>query len=392
MTERIYYHDAQAVRFSASVVAVENHGLHVVLDRTAFYPTSGGQPHDTGQLHGIRVIDVIDDEQRIVHVCADAVPFAVGDTVDGQIDWARRFHHMQQHSGQHLLSALLADAYGWPTVSVHFGDESNTVDVAAAAIDPAMVEEIESRVNLLAVENHEIRVSFEDAATAEGLRKASDREGMLRIVTIDGVDKSACGGTHVSHTGAIGAILLRRVEKTKGNTRLEFICGQRALARARRDAMLLTTTARLFTAAPDDVPALVEVQQRRVSDLERERKGLLADLAGFRARDYWERAAVGESGVRRIVLAPFDGPVKDAEPMVQALLAMGPCTVLVLSPSAQSVMLGASDGSGVDAGQTLRPALQAVGGRGGGSPRLAQGSVPDTFQLDAVARALGFSA
>ncbi len=394
MTDRLYYTDSRLAEFTASVVAVEAEGKHVVLDRTAFYPTSGGQPFDTGVLErngiSVGVHDVIDEEHRIVHVCDRAAPWQVGDEVSGRIDWARRYDHMQQHTGQHLLSALLADAYGWPTVSVHFGDETNTVDVAAPAVSLAQLTEIERRANALAVEDLPVHVSFEEAHTATGLRKASDREGVLRVVTIEGIDRSACGGTHVHRTGEIGALLLRRVEKTKGNTRLEFVCGHRAVARARADYLLLGTAARAFTAAPDDLPQLIEAQQQKLSELERERKRLNGELAQFQASRLWDEATVGADGVRRIALPPHGGPVKELEALVQALVTNGACVVLALSPGSGGVLLGAGEGSGVDAGQSLRAALGTVGGKGGGSPKLAQGSVPDPQRLSAVAHALGF--
>ncbi len=391
MTERLYYTDAHCIAFSATVIAVEAEGRHLVLDRTAFYPTSGGQPFDTGRLGDAAIVDVIDEEHRIVHVCAEPSSLTVGASVEGWVDWERRFDHMQQHSGQHLLSALLADAYGWPTVSVHFGAETNTVDVAAASIAPHTVVEIEERVNRLAAENRPITVSFEEAALATGLRKASDRDGVLRIVSIEGLDRSACGGTHVAHTGAIGSMLLRRVEKTKGNTRLEFVCGLRAVAVARADAAVLTAAARLFTAAPHDVPSLVEAQQQRVAELERDRKRMAGELARYEAAARFAATVPDAVGVRRIRLDDLQGPVRDAEVLVQALVAMGPCVVLAVSPSTKGLMLGAAESSGADAGQLLKAALQSVGGRGGGSPRLAQGSVPDAGQLEGMATALGFS-
>jgi alanyl-tRNA synthetase len=391
MTDRLYYTDARVTRFSATIRALEHDGRHVILDRTAFYPTSGGQPHDLGSLGPVPVVDVIDEESRIVHVCADAMPMAVGDMLEGAVDWDRRYDHMQQHTGQHLLSALLHDEFGWPTVSVHFGDEMNTVDVATEQIDASTVEEIERLVNQLAADSSEVSVSFEDAAYAEGLRKASDREGVLRIVTIDGVDRSACGGTHVRNTGEIGAILLRRVERTKGNTRLEFVCGLRAVALARRDALLLAASARQFSAAVSELPALIEAQQRRVGELERDRKRLSTDLARFEAQAAWDRSTTDAEGVKRIILEPIDGPVRTAEPMVQALVGMGRCLVLAVSPATGGVMLGAADGAGVDAGATLRATLTALGGKGGGSPRFAQGSAPGNLKSDAIARALGWN-
>lgn len=388
VTHRLYYTAQRLTEFSATIVALEHDGTHVVLDRTAFYPTSGGQPHDIGVLGAVPVTDVIDEDDHVVHVCATPLTHGIGDTINGTVNWHRRYDYMQQHTGQHLLSAHLADQYNWPTVSVHFGDTSSTVDVAASDIPPNVVEAIEREVNQLATENRAVTVAFENADTAVGLRKASDRGGELRIVTIDGIDRSACGGTHVNHTGEIGAILLRRAERTKGHVRLEFICGARAVTRARTDAQLLGATARMFTAAPESVPALVEAQQQRVVELERDRKRLKGELAAYHAQALWDAAAPDDAGVRRIRLPEYATPVKDADAMVQALLAIGPCVVLALSPSTGGVLLGASDGSGVNAGAVLKAFLQNVGGRGGGSPRVAQGNIPGAFDVEATVHAV----
>lgn len=390
-TVRLYYDDATLARFSATVTGIGGDGRVVYLDRTAFYPTSGGQPHDLGSLADVALVDVVDEEARIAHHLAEPLGLPVGAMVVGQVDLRRRVDHMQQHTAQHLLSALLTDEYGWETVSVHFGDDASTVDVACSeGIEAAVLEGIERRANVLAMENRAVTVSYEDAATVEGLRKASDRTGTLRIVTIDGLDKSACGGTHVSRTAEIGSILLRRSERTRGHTRLEFIAGHRAVQRARADAELLARTARPLSAAPADLPSLVEQQQTRLAELERERKRLTGELAQYEAQALWAQAPAGAEGVRR-VHATRSGPVKDAEPLVQQLLARGACVVLVTSDTTGGVLLGASADSGVDAGQTLRAALQAAGGRGGGSPRVAQGTVPAPGALPALVAALGFA-
>ncbi|MCC6243639.1 MAG: alanyl-tRNA editing protein [Gemmatimonadaceae bacterium] len=390
MTERLYYTDALRTHFTGTVVAVEHQGHHVVLDQTAFYPTSGGQPFDTGRLATSPVVDVIDEDTRIVHMCAEPTTLRVGDLVDGEIDWVRRFDHMQQHTGQHLLSAILADQYGWPTVSVHFGAVTNTVDVAAEQVPAELLVEIEAKVNDAVYASHSVSVSFEDAAQAVGLRKASDRSGTLRVVTIDGLDRSACGGTHVSNTGAIGSVLLRRVERTKGHTRIEFVCGRRAVAIARADAGLLAQSARLFTAAADELPSLIASQQARVAELEKERKQLSTELAAHRAASIWQATAPSPDGVRRCDLGEVGGTVRDAEPLALALLELGRCMVLATSALSKSVLFAAAPASGSDAGALLRVALQQVGGRGGGSPRVAQGSVPEASLLGVVAGQLGF--
>lgn len=384
MTDRLYYTDAYLPTFTARITAIEPETRRVYLDRSAFYPTSGGQPHDIGRLGEAPVIDVVDEDSRVAHVVESVDTLAVGVAIEGQVEWSRRFDFMQQHTGQHLLSALCADGYGWPTTSVHFGDDYCTVDIAAAQVGMDTVREIERRANAAITTNIEVLVSFEDASAATGLRKPSDRAGALRIVTIAGIDRSACGGTHVRRTGEIGSMLLRRVEKTKGATRIEFLCGARAVRRASADADLLTRASRTLSAAPDELPGLVETQLARISELERERKRLAGELARHDAQERWNAAPVDASG-NRIVQVTLEGrPVRDAEPLAQALSALGRCVVLVRSDTPHGVMLASAADSGVDAGALLKPALVAFGGRGGGSPRLAQGSIPDADAVRGV--------
>jgi alanyl-tRNA synthetase len=390
MTDRLYYHDAYLQEFSATVSSVNPELMQVTLDRSAFYPTSGGQPHDVGVLGATRVRDVIDDDERIVHAVESVEGIEQGQRIDGRVDWSRRFDFMQQHTGQHLLSALCADGHGWPTVSVHFGDVYCTVDVAAPQIDGATLREIESRANAVITDNREVTVSFEDAATAMGLRKPSDRGGELRIITIEGIDRSACGGTHVRRTGEIGCMLLRRAERTRGATRIEFLCGMRAVTRASADADLLSRSARALSASPDELPALVESNLQRLTETERERKRLATELARHEAKEKWTEAAPDQHGIRRIRLDVRDGAVKDAETMVHALMSLGGCIVLAVGAKPWGVMLAAAADTGFDAGANLKPALATVGGRGGGSPRIAQGSVADAEAAESLARTLGF--
>lgn len=388
-TARLYYDDAVLARFSATVTGTTHEGRVVYLDRSAFYPTSGGQPHDLGTLADVAIIDVVDEEERVAHHLAEPLGLPAGAMVVGQVDMARRVDLMQQHTGQHLLSALLADEYGSPTVSVHFGADSSTVDVAGTDLAPEQLAAIEARVNTLALGNHAVTVSYEEAESATGLRKASDRAGTLRIVTIEGLDRSACGGTHVARTGEIGAILLRRLERTRGNTRIEFLCGQRAVQRARLDAELLARAARPLSAAPADLPELVEQQSARLTELERERKRLQQELARYEAQTLWQGAVVDGAGIRRVRVTAA-GLVKESEPLAQQLIALGPCAVLVTHVGSGGALLATSADSGLEAGPLLRTALQAVGGRGGGSARVAQGAVGDPASLEALAHALGF--
>ena len=389
MTDRIYYTDAYCRDFVATVLAVGDDKRHIYLDRSAFYPTSGGQPHDVGLLDAVPVIDVVDEAHGVLHLLGADATFLVGDTVTGRVHWARRIDFMQQHTGQHLLSAMFADEYGWQTTSVHFGDDASSLDLTAPAIAPDIVRIAEQRANELAMDNRDVLVTFEHGHQALGLRKPSDRDGELRVVSIAELDRSACGGTHVRRTGEIGSIHLRGAERAKGGMRVEFLCGQRAVRRARQDAAHLSAAARVLTAAPDDVPALVTQLHERVGVLERERKRLIGEVAQHDARARWEHALADATGVRRFHMQAT-GSVREHEPLAQALSTLGPCVVLVTSAAPAGVVLAVGDGAGVDAGQLLRTVLATVGGRGGGSPKLAQGTVPDGARLAEVVSALGF--
>jgi alanyl-tRNA synthetase len=285
MTERLYYTDSYVREFQARVVERSADGRTVYLDRTLFYPSSGGQPFDAGSIAGVAVVDVVDEDDRIAHLLA--APLGTDGEVAGEIDWTRRFDHMQQHSGQHLLSAVFEELFGLHTVSFHLGAESATIDLEGGPVEARMVMEAERRANQLVSENRAMDVRFEDARAAQGLRKASGREGMLRIVSIDGLDRSACGGTHVRSTGEIGPILLRRTEKIRQSVRVEFVCGGRAVRRARADFEALSNIAQLFSAPLDEVAPLVAAQVETAKAADKARRKLELDLAAYRGRELY---------------------------------------------------------------------------------------------------------
>ena len=297
MTIRLDYEDAYLGSFSAQVLEVADEGRRVYLDRTAFYPTSGGQLHDIGTLGGVPVVDVVDEDGRVAHLLA--APLTPG-PVTGEIDRARRFDYMQQHSGQHLLSAVLEELYGAATVSVHMGTEISTVDLAVPLLSDEQLRAAELRANEVITENRSLTVTFEDAAAAQGLRKATARTGVIRIVSIEGLDRSACGGTHVRKTGEIGVILLRKVDKMRGNVRLEFLCGQRAVRQARADYDTLTKAARVFSAPLDEVPALIAAQMESAREADKQLKKVQLELADGQGRTLYaqtpELTACGGAG------------------------------------------------------------------------------------------------
>jgi alanyl-tRNA synthetase len=379
LTVRLYYTDAYRGEFSANVVGRDADGTRIYLDETAFYPTSGGQPHDLGTMNGVDVIDVIDEGERIVHVLS--APLPPGDAISGRIDWARRSDLMQQHTGQHLLSAVLEDLFGFKTVSVHFGADSSTLDLDAELVTYQQMLEAEARANELVARALPVTVTFEDAGSATGLRKASDREGTLRVVSIGDVDRSACGGTHVRTTAEIGAVLVRSSERIRKATRIEFVCGRRAVRRARKDFETLTAIASSLSASLDDAASVVAMQAERLKESDSARKKAAQELAGYRARERYEAAADDENGVKRIVIRDA-ATMDDARAIAQAAFSLPKVVVIGAVATPPSILVAASDDSSIDAGNLLKAALTEVGGRGGGSPRLAQGSVPDASALD----------
>jgi alanyl-tRNA synthetase len=381
MSERLYYIDAYRTEFDAAVVARDDDGRRVYLDRTAFYPTSGGQPFDTGDLGGVEVVDVVDEGDRIAHVLAGPV---AGERLHGRVDWTRRFDHMQQHTGQHVLSAVIAQRFHAETLSVHFGRDASTLDLAIAGFSHDDLVRAETSANEVVTEDRPVGVSFEEASAASGLRKASRREGMLRIVTIEDLDRSACGGTHVRATGQIGPILIGGVERVKQLVRLEFRCGARAVRRARRDADLLDSLAASHSARPEELPALLENRRAELKEANAARHELEEMLAGYRARELYASVTPDADGRRVAVLREAHGPVERLRSLALAFAGL-PAGVLLASTAAPpAVILGAAADAGADAGRVLKAALQRAGGRGGGNARLAQGSVGDAKALDGV--------
>lgn len=384
-TERLYYTDSYLTTFSAAVVERSQDGRRVYLDRTAFYPTSGGQPFDTGQLSTVRVLDVVDEDDRIAHLLEGPLPSG---TVSGTVDWPRRFDHMQQHTGQHLLSAVLADRFGYQTVSVHFGAESATLDLDVGALSPEEIRRAESDANALVTENRPVEAGFEDAATATRLRKAVERSGTIRVVTIKDLDRSACGGTHVRATGEIGSILIRRAERVKKHVRLEFLCGQRAVVRARADFDILSGLATLSSAAVADLPGVYDKLRVELKTAEATRRAIEEELHQYRARDLYHTTPADATGRRFIVHRADAVSAESLRGLAMAVTSLPHAVFAAVSATPPTILLAASPDSRVDAGALLKPLLAELNGRGGGSARLAQGTVPDPHALETALRKL----
>src|SRR5688572_16278987 len=384
MTSRLYYTDSYLSTFEGRITDVADGGRRIYLDQSAFYSTSGGQPFDLGTLDNAVVSDVVDEEERIAHVLAEPIGHGVGAVVRGAVDWRRRFDHMQQHTGQHLLTAVFADLFGFETVSVHFGSDRSSLDLDVGAISPSQLGKAEQRANEVVWENRPVHVTFEDAANATGLRKPPPRDGTIRVVSVDRLDRSACGGTHVRATGEVGAITLGGTERMRKQTRVEFLCGGRVVRQARADRETLSTIALSLKASIAEAPALVAAQGEQLRDALAARKRLEGELAVYEARALYDSTTPTSSGARIAVVRRDAGTLEDVRAVAQAFASL-PRTVFVATvASPATVLVAASDDAGIDARAVLKPQLQAAGGRGGGSARVAQGTVPQSSALAGI--------
>ena len=376
MTERLYYTDPYATEFDAQVlqiVAFEDQGRKAaVLDRTAFYPTSGGQPFDTGVLGTVRVSDVIDnDDGTILHVIEGDL--ALG-PVHARIDWERRFDHMQQHTGQHVLSAAFEHLTGARTVSFRLGASSSTIDLARE-VSSADIDRAESEANRVVWEDRPVEIRFVDAAETARLplRKEPVREGLLRLISVENFDLSACGGTHVARTGAIGIIAVGSSERFRGGTRIEFMCGGRALGHHRmlRDSVAAST--RLVSVLPTELPAGIERLQNEGRHLKRRVKELQARLATHEAATLAE-AAEHHGAVRAVVAALDDWDANGLKIIATAIAERAGYAAVVLStPPPSALVIARAADLRVDSATILKQMLEQFGGKGGGRPELAQG-------------------
>jgi len=419
MTERLYYADSFVTTFDATVADIQEISRangkslwRVALDRSAFYPTSGGQPFDTGSLIATarsgaellaEIVEVEEDERdgRIWHHTVK--PLLAGTPVRGVVDAQRRLDHMQQHSGQHLLSAAFLQTCDAPTVSFHLGEAVSTIDLAAVSFSDATLQNLAELSNQIIAEDRPVTVRVVPRQEAEALlaagalRKLPPREGDLRIIEILNFDRNACGGTHVRSTGQIGGLQIRGTEKVKQGTRVEFVCGLRAMRAARNDFRTLTDASRQLSVSLSEVPEVIARTQADAKHATKHMQALTMELLRYRAEEIIRQTPY-ENGVRyvRLQLAPPDVPdAGHAKLLASKLAAIGKRTAALLSWSATAnetgtVIFACSSDLSFDCGTLLRETIGTYGGRGGGSKDMAQGSVPQehlTVVMDTLAKA-----
>ena len=412
MTKRLYYDQPDLLEFDSIVEAVTSSSADVagtgsrpaiIFRETAFYPTSGGQVHDTGWItwgsgQRLRVAEVADAEDgRVVHYLdAPVNPPLTGASVHGIIDADRRRDHMQQHTGQHVLSAAFIELYQFPTVSFHMGADYCSIDLSTDALSAAQVAGAEKRANEIAFENRPVRIRYVRREEAEklGLRKLppEGRED-LRLIEIADFDLSACGGTHVNATGQIGSVLLRKTEKTRQGMRVEFVCGARAVRMARRDYATLTEAAALYSAQLSDVPAMIRKGFDDVKSLRRAGEDALEQLAQAMAEAALasgndQNTGPANSG-QRIILRTFsDRDTNFAKLFAQKATRAGVSAIALVGSTVTpaGLVFAQSPGGTADMGALLKQVLSSVGGRGGGTRDFAQGGVPAGANVEDLLR------
>lgn len=408
MTDRLYYHNSFLYDFVAALETFRrtpDGRTAVVLDRTAFYPTSGGQVYDTGWLElepleidrgkflpKLRVSEVAEEENGpILHFVDGEIPEGAV-RVRGFIDVDRRRDHMQQHSGQHIISAAFVEVFQMPTVSFHMGEESCTIDLDAKSLSADQIRQAEQRANQVVLEDRPVSMQYvtPDKAREMGVRKipAADHDE-LRLVGIDRFDLCACGGTHVKSTGQVGMILCRKVEKVKQGFRVEFVCGERALRHARKDYETLTEAAALFSAHIWEVPAQIKKQLEEVKSAGKAQHKLLEEIAELRALQLLSEAP--ESHGFKIVAQVFPDRDLAFVKLLAQKLTQKPGVVAILGAgSGQAALVFAqTPGMKFDMGALMKDTMSSLGSRGGGSKDLAQGGVPGLSKLSEVVQGIG---
>jgi alanyl-tRNA synthetase len=383
-TRRLYYDDSFEDNFTAQVLSceplaeAEDGGFGprwgVVLDQTLLYPTSGGQPNDLGKIGDANVLDVQDSEERILHLVDRPVPSG---RVDGCIHWPRRFDHMQQHTGQHLLSAVFQERFGLVTVSFHLGEAVSTIDLRGPQPSPLILEGAARAANAVIFEDREITVRYgtREEFSKQGVRKEVDRPGILRAIEIAGIDLQPCGGTHLRHTGQLGMILLRGCTKIRQDWRIEFVCGGRAEAAARADFDTLNEIAAQLKCAPTEVRSFVERLQREREATAKRLKSLLPKLSEAEAAKVLADSAPRTDGLR--VIAQF---LAGVEPEYLQQLATALCrtenvVALLADTETGALVFAQNEDSRANMNTLLKAIFDQFPGKGGGTKAFARGAL-----------------
>jgi len=382
LTRRLYFEDAYRTEFEALVLdRLTYEGKPaVVLERTCFYPESGGQPPDHGVLHGVRVTDVQEVDGKILHILESEIG---PDRVKGIVDWPRRFDHMQQHSGQHILSQSFVEVLAGETLSFHLGEGASTLEIGIAAVTEGEAAQVEKRANEIIFENRDIKTYFvdEDKIGSVPLRKPPKKRGSIRVVEIESFDFSACGGTHCRRTGEIGLVKITRWDKIRNNIRFEFLCGGRALRDYSMKAAVLRSLCRQLTASEEGLPAVVEKLMQENKSAKRDMRKLQETLARYESLEM-----IGKNPGKTISAVLAEKTAEEMKLLALNVIRAKDCAVAfaLREPGQERLICGRSDSLNINLRDLVPIVFSLARGKGGGSPSLIEMVLEKGSDLESI--------
>ncbi|TDT50815.1 alanyl-tRNA editing protein [Fonticella tunisiensis] len=381
---RLYYDNPYLTSWEAEVIdVVEKEGkFAVTLSQTAFYPEGGGQPSDRGTIDGIQLLDVIEDGGIIYHIHPSKPQ---SQTVRCEVDFQRRFDHMQQHTGQHILSAVFYNLYSGETSSFHLGEDYVSIDISLPEISDYMLRKVEDTTNDYIYKNLKVKTYIikPDEVSKLPLRKLPPVADSIRIVEIDGVDYSPCCGTHVRSLGEIGIIKIIKTEKYKGATRVYFKCGKRALLDYQAKQDIVASLSRQFTASEGELIHRGEALSAELKNLSKEVRDLKEKLLGYEAKEI-----IAASSSNLIVKSFDDKSFEDIQLLSKQIVSLGDYVVILTSTFDRKILLAHSGKSSIHCGKLFKEHLLKYNGRGGGGDRMAQALFADVKDLKSFEKLL----
>jgi alanyl-tRNA synthetase len=368
MTEKLYYTSPKTTKWSTTITHIieRDNQILVTLQETAFYPEGGGQPCDVGTIDGMEVLHVFEEDDEVYHQVSKRPEHT---DVECEIDWKRRFDHTQHHTGQHLLSAVCIELYDAHTVNFHLGTDTVTIDLAVPSLTSDQLLHIERRVNEYIYENKEIKtytLSHDQVHTVP-LRKLPDVGENIRIVEISGIDYSACCGTHVARTGEIGLLKLLKTEKQRGNIRLHFKCGARALADYQESFDIVNSIAAKFSTGRQEVMERIDRLEQEQKQFQKEIEQLKIENASFTAKEL-----LAERDGQMVARLFHDQSMKDLQILARQIIEKGDYIVLFATALENKLLLIHDGTPSVHCGQLFKEQLASFGGKGGGNANQAQ--------------------
>ncbi|HBY57885.1 MAG TPA: hypothetical protein DEG96_08535 [Candidatus Atribacteria bacterium] len=379
MTERLYYQDSYLKEFKARILKRIKIGNQpaVILDRTAFYPTSGGQPFDKGVIQDTPVVEVVEEDEEIIHILREEIKEEINSQVVGRIDWERRFDHMQQHSGQHILSGTLMELWGVETVSFHLGEEVCTLDIIKEKLTEEEIKKAEECANEIIFNNRPVKcylVKGEEELRKLNLRKVPDRKGKIRIVEVENFDLSACGGTHCRATGEVGLIKVIKWEKRGEKIRLEFICGRRAWEDYFWKNELIKIISNKLTIKDSELGEVIDRMLEERKETRKELKEFKERLQDYEARNLINESSLRDDGVKIVKKVFEEKNFQEVRELVQKIINLDDSVVVLFGfkDEGAKILFACSRGLKYDMNRLIREAGKVIEGRGGGTYNFAQ--------------------